>query len=143
MQGHTHITAHQHVLSNSSECTHLHTHTPAHTVSSRLAVLGMQTVSQEQGRALSGLIQPNVSWHISPFLGLSILTHRDPLYQVYHLTTHTHTLLLASIHANTHTCTSLYAQSTNAQMVVIHKCISAQSIGKAHLPQMEKHSRTN
>lgn len=62
-------------------CTNTHTHTPAWRVSSFLGLLGMQTESREQGRALSSLIQPDVSWHIRPFLGLSILAHRDPLCQ--------------------------------------------------------------
>ncbi|PWA29518.1 hypothetical protein CCH79_00008007, partial [Gambusia affinis] len=40
----------------------------------------MQTVSKQQARALSGLMRPNVSWHISPLFEPSILANRDPLY---------------------------------------------------------------
>lgn len=40
-------------------------------------------------------------------------------------------------HTHTHPRISLCAQSAGAQMVLIHKCISAQSIGKAHLSPMK------
>lgn len=49
----------------------------------------------------------------------------------------THFARLIFNHTQTHI--SLYAQSTNAQIVLIHKCISAQSISKAHLSQMKTH----
>lgn len=97
-----------------------HTHTLAHTVFSRLVVLEMQTVSQKQGRALSSLIQPNVSWHINPFLDWAsslIQTHFTRLsFHQPHTNTHTQGHIKAS--KQTHTVHGL--PRVNAQIVVIH-----------------------